>query len=66
MKALDEGICDCDIYGDLQKAFDTVNHISTFVKNISTIARGVLQWSGLGPLLFVLYVNDLHLAIKYC
>ena len=49
------------VFIDLSKAFYTVDH-SIFLKKLEKITCGVPHGSMLGPLLFLLYINDLKNA----
>ena len=40
--------------------------INGYESNILPMKHGISQGSVLGPLLFLMYVNDLHNSIKYC
>ena len=97
-KALDDVNIGCEVFVDLQKSFDTVDHqillaklnhcgirgvsndwfksylsnrnhclsINGYESGLVLINCGLPQGSGLSPLLFLLYVNDLNQAIKFC
>ena len=66
-------LCHNGISGLTNKWFGSylANHkqfvsINGFASSTSSITHGVLQGSVLGPLLFLLYINNLHLTIKQC
>ena len=97
-KALDDGNISCEVFVDLQKAFDTVDHkillaklnhyeirgvsddwfkfylsnrnqyvsINGYKSGFAVLNCGVPQGSVLGALLFLLRINDLNQAIKFC
>ena len=46
--------------------WETVCLVNGFNSYISTITCGVPEGSVLEPLLFLIYMNDLNLAIKHC
>ena len=95
---LDNKTFSCGVFVDLEKAFDTVNHMillqklehygirdiannwmRSYLTNrsqcVSTngvksknlkVSCGVPQGSILGPLLFIIYINDMHKALNKC
>ena len=66
---MDAGKYTSVIFIDLRKAFHTIDDTTLllngfFLSKLEGIKYEVPQGFWFGPLLFLLYINDLHLALK--
>ena len=96
--AFDENLFTCEVYLDLQKAFDTVNQeiflsklkhygikgtsydwfksflcermqyimIKEIESSLKIVSHGIPKGSVFGPLLFILFIKDMHNSVEYC